>query len=61
LTEMNGAYCSNRQMRVGIATPKRAIANQQQHSSQGFFSYFSLQLVLPSDSFYLSVLVLSER
>jgi len=35
LTEMNGAYCSNRQMRVGIATPKRAIANQQQHSSQG--------------------------
>ncbi|CAH8261022.1 unnamed protein product [Arabidopsis lyrata] len=34
LTEMNGAYCSNRQMRVGVATPKRAIANQQQHSSQ---------------------------
>lgn len=53
LTEMNGAYCSNRQMRVGIATPKRAVANQQQHSSQGrywilnfhlffgFFPYFS--------------------
>ncbi|KAL1202834.1 Polyadenylate-binding protein RBP47B [Cardamine amara subsp. amara] len=34
LTEMNGAFCSNRQMRVGIATPKRAVANQQQHSSQ---------------------------
>lgn len=35
LTEMNGAFCSNRQMRVGIATPKRAVANQLQHSSQG--------------------------
>ncbi|CAH8372831.1 unnamed protein product [Eruca vesicaria subsp. sativa] len=34
LTEMNGALCSNRQMRVGVATPKRAVANQQQHSSQ---------------------------
>ncbi|XP_019092700.1 PREDICTED: polyadenylate-binding protein RBP47B-like isoform X2 [Camelina sativa] len=34
LTEMNGAFCSNRQMRVGVATPKRAVANQQQHSSQ---------------------------
>ncbi|XP_013630534.1 PREDICTED: polyadenylate-binding protein RBP47B-like [Brassica oleracea var. oleracea] len=33
LTEMNGAYCSNRQMRVGVATPKRAVANQQQHYS----------------------------
>ncbi|CAG7889819.1 polyadenylate-binding protein RBP47B [Brassica rapa] len=34
LTEMNGALCSNREMRVGIATPKRAVANHQQHSSQ---------------------------
>ncbi|CAN8258811.1 unnamed protein product [Cochlearia groenlandica] len=35
LTEMDGALCSNRQIRVGIATPKRAVANQQQqHSSQ---------------------------
>ncbi|KAL0676482.1 hypothetical protein Bca4012_004463 [Brassica carinata] len=33
LTEMNGAYCSNRQMRVGVATPKRAVANH--HHSQG--------------------------
>ncbi|CAH8386699.1 unnamed protein product [Eruca vesicaria subsp. sativa] len=32
LTEMNGEYCSNRQMRVGIATPKRAVAD---YSSQG--------------------------
>ncbi|ESQ47987.1 hypothetical protein EUTSA_v10020763mg [Eutrema salsugineum] len=38
LIEMNGAFCSNRQMRVGIATPKRAVANQQQHSSQGDIS-----------------------
>ncbi|KAL0857265.1 hypothetical protein Bca101_062419 [Brassica carinata] len=34
LTEMNGALCSNRQMRVGVATPKRAVANHQQYSSQ---------------------------
>ncbi|KFK39249.1 hypothetical protein AALP_AA3G219800 [Arabis alpina] len=34
LTEMNGAFCSNRQMRVNIATPKRAVANPQQHASQ---------------------------
>ncbi|KAJ4869928.1 Polyadenylate-binding protein RBP47B [Raphanus sativus] len=34
LTEMNGALCSNREMRVGVATPKRAVANHQQHSSQ---------------------------
>ena len=39
LTEMNGALCSNRQMRVGVATPKRAVANQQQHSSQGDCTY----------------------
>ncbi|KAJ4902754.1 Nucleotide-binding alpha-beta plait domain protein [Raphanus sativus] len=31
---MNGALCSNRQMRVGVATPKRAVDKQQQHSSQ---------------------------
>ncbi|KAJ4894005.1 Polyadenylate-binding protein RBP47B [Raphanus sativus] len=35
LNEMNGALCCNRQMRVGVATPKRAVANNQhQHSSQ---------------------------
>ncbi|CAN8269035.1 unnamed protein product [Cochlearia groenlandica] len=34
LTEMDGALCSERQIRVAIATPKRAVANQQQHSSQ---------------------------
>ena len=35
LTEMNGAFCSSRQMRVGIATPKRAAAYGQQNGSQG--------------------------
>ena len=35
LTEMNGAFCSSRQMRVGIATPKRASAYGQQNGSQG--------------------------
>ncbi|KAF8096663.1 hypothetical protein N665_0304s0028 [Sinapis alba] len=34
LTEMNGAFCSSRQMRVGIATPKRAAAYGQQNGSQ---------------------------
>ncbi|KAF8093663.1 hypothetical protein N665_0381s0023 [Sinapis alba] len=33
LTEMNGAFCSSRQMRVGIATPKRAAAYGQQNVS----------------------------
>ncbi|KAJ4896585.1 Polyadenylate-binding protein RBP47A [Raphanus sativus] len=31
LTEMNGAFCSSRQMRVGVATPKRAAAYGQQN------------------------------
>ncbi|KAF2618882.1 hypothetical protein F2Q68_00038531 [Brassica cretica] len=34
LTEMNGAFCSSRQMRVGIATPKRAATYSQQNGSQ---------------------------
>jgi len=34
MTEMNGAFCSSRQMRVGIATPKRAAAYGQQNGSQ---------------------------
>ncbi|CAG7875656.1 unnamed protein product [Brassica rapa] len=34
LTEMNGAFCSSRQMRVGVATPKRAAAYGQQNGSQ---------------------------
>ncbi|RID62636.1 hypothetical protein BRARA_E01696 [Brassica rapa] len=34
LTEMNGAFCSSRQMRVGVATPKRAAAYGQLNGSQ---------------------------
>nr|XP_027112462.1 polyadenylate-binding protein RBP47-like [Coffea arabica] len=33
MTEMNGAYCSSRPMRIGVATPKKA-SPQQQYSSQ---------------------------
>ncbi|KAL6494732.1 Polyadenylate-binding protein rbp47 [Orobanche gracilis] len=33
ITEMNGAYCSSRPMRVCVATPKKPL-NQQQFSSQ---------------------------
>ncbi|KAL3843497.1 hypothetical protein ACJIZ3_000900 [Penstemon smallii] len=33
MTEMNGEYCSNRPMRVGVATPKKP-SPQQQYSSQ---------------------------
>ncbi|KAH1072284.1 hypothetical protein J1N35_024612 [Gossypium stocksii] len=35
MTEMNGVYCSNRPMRIGVATPKKASGHQQQYSSQG--------------------------
>lgn len=35
MTEMNGAYCSSRPMRVGVATPKKPPSStQQQYSSQ---------------------------
>ncbi|VVB00738.1 unnamed protein product [Arabis nemorensis] len=34
MTEMHGAFCSSRQMRVNIATPKRAAAYGQQNASQ---------------------------
>ncbi|PPD69659.1 hypothetical protein GOBAR_DD33460 [Gossypium barbadense] len=34
MTEMNGVYCSNRPMRIGVATPKKASGHQQQYSSQ---------------------------
>ncbi|CAI9104369.1 OLC1v1003026C1 [Oldenlandia corymbosa var. corymbosa] len=33
MTEMNGAYCSSRPMRIGVATPKKA-STQPQYSSQ---------------------------
>ncbi|XP_022725545.1 polyadenylate-binding protein RBP47-like [Durio zibethinus] len=34
MTEMSGAYCSSRPMRIGVATPKKASGYQQQYSSQ---------------------------
>ncbi|KAM1242959.1 hypothetical protein ACFX2G_035264 [Malus domestica] len=34
IAEMNGAYCSSRAMRIGVATPKKSPAYQQQYSSQ---------------------------
>jgi RNA recognition motif-containing protein len=34
MTEMNGAYCSSRPMRLGVATPKKSSGYQQQYSSQ---------------------------
>ncbi|XP_042501037.1 polyadenylate-binding protein RBP47-like isoform X2 [Macadamia integrifolia] len=35
ITEMNGVYCSNRAMRIGVATPRKSSPYQQQYSSQG--------------------------
>ncbi|KAK1395752.1 polyadenylate-binding protein RBP47-like [Heracleum sosnowskyi] len=35
MTEMNGAYCSSRAMRIGAATPRKSVGYQQQYSSQG--------------------------
>ncbi|KAF9622649.1 hypothetical protein IFM89_032570 [Coptis chinensis] len=37
MTEMNGQYCSSRQMRIGLATPRKSSGYQQQHSSQGMY------------------------
>ncbi|KAL5541129.1 hypothetical protein UlMin_043415 [Ulmus minor] len=34
MTEMNGAYCSSRPMRIGVATPKKSSGYQPQYSSQ---------------------------
>ncbi|KDP23018.1 hypothetical protein JCGZ_01681 [Jatropha curcas] len=34
MSEMNGVYCSSRPMRIGVATPKKSSAYQQQYSSQ---------------------------
>ncbi|XP_043709286.1 polyadenylate-binding protein RBP47-like isoform X2 [Telopea speciosissima] len=38
ITEMNGVYCSNRPMRIGVATPRKSSAYQQQYSSQGGYA-----------------------
>ncbi|XP_058089051.1 polyadenylate-binding protein RBP47-like isoform X2 [Magnolia sinica] len=34
MTEMNGAYCSSRPMRIGAATPRKSSGFQQSYSSQ---------------------------
>ncbi|XP_010268853.1 PREDICTED: polyadenylate-binding protein RBP47 isoform X2 [Nelumbo nucifera] len=38
MTEMNGVYCSSRPMRIGVATPRKSSAYQQQYSSQGGYA-----------------------
>ncbi|KAH1057842.1 hypothetical protein J1N35_035907 [Gossypium stocksii] len=38
MTEMNGAYCSSRPMRIGAATPRKSSGYQQQYSSQGGYA-----------------------
>ncbi|CAH9111234.1 unnamed protein product [Cuscuta epithymum] len=38
MTEMNGAYCSSRAMRIGAATPRKSSGYQQQHPSPGGYS-----------------------
>lgn len=58
MTEMNGAYCSSRQMRIGVATPKKPSA-QQQYSSQGVNSYASC-LVLNEVSLTIFVAFLPD-
>ena len=58
MTEMNGAYCSSRPMRIGVATPKKA-SPQQQYSSQGYLldPFFKLESCSSKFScFYVYVL-----
>ncbi|PIA56378.1 hypothetical protein AQUCO_00700594v1 [Aquilegia coerulea] len=38
INEMNGVFCSSRAMRIGVATPRKAPAYPQQHSSQGGYA-----------------------
>ncbi|GLJ18536.1 hypothetical protein SUGI_0329520 [Cryptomeria japonica] len=37
MSEMNGAYCSSRPMRISEATPKKSVGFQQQYSMKGSF------------------------
>lgn len=43
MTEMNGIYCSSRPMRIGVATPKKALPTQQQQ--QQLNQQFSSQVL----------------
>ncbi|KAH7429311.1 hypothetical protein KP509_09G041300 [Ceratopteris richardii] len=38
MTEMNGVYCSTRPMRISVATPKKAMNQQQQYNPKGYGS-----------------------
>ncbi|XP_057974178.1 polyadenylate-binding protein RBP47-like [Malania oleifera] len=38
MTEMHGAYCSSRAMRIGAATPRKSSGYQQQYSQGGYAS-----------------------
>ncbi|MCO5558813.1 hypothetical protein L7F22_012400 [Adiantum nelumboides] len=39
MTEMNGVYCSSRPMRINVATPKKALNQQQQYTPKASSSY----------------------
>ncbi|KAH7440855.1 hypothetical protein KP509_03G014200 [Ceratopteris richardii] len=39
MTEMNGVYCSSRPMRISVATPKKALNQQQQYNSKVSFPH----------------------
>lgn len=39
MTEMNGVYCSSRPMRISIATPKKALNQQQQYNTKASTPY----------------------
>lgn len=46
MTEMNGAYCSSRPMRIGVATPKKPSSGQQQNQQYQQQQYSSQAVVL---------------
>ncbi|GAV59772.1 RRM_1 domain-containing protein [Cephalotus follicularis] len=51
LTEMNGVYCSSRQMRISMATPKKTV--QQQYTTKSIYpvpAYTTPVQVLPADN-----------
>lgn len=49
MTEMNGAYCSSRPMRIGVATPKKTSPQPQQYSSQGAtYKLFYIYILCPT-------------
>lgn len=62
ITEMNGAFCSNRPMRVGVATPKKASPHQQLSSQAvvlagGFANGFVPQVQSENESSNTTIFV----